>query len=278
MIPFLFLSLVASAFAGDYTIQHRGGTSIDQESIGFSGSGQNDINVTGNYTGDNDLCYEVNVTATSTIKWRASCSLGDYTTGVSMTTSAVEIEKGIFLSWDVATGHTATNTWKFKVKSVNPFKVFDAQGANLFNVQNDDDINFFNSSVTSNNAFLGLKVTDDAGSTYVKFNRTRVELQDTVYSIVATDSGKHFITAAGAVSYTLPTAKSGLWYKFTVGSGGGDITIVESGGDTISCGASSSGVSISAPTASDSIILEAIDGSIWQCSSPIPTIADWTFN
>jgi hypothetical protein len=278
MIPLLLFAMVGIATAASYQIGYQGSSHIDTAGLDFSGSGQNDINVTGTYTGDSAKCYEVQATATSTFKWRASCTFGAYTTGVSMTTSAAELENGIKVHWDTATGHTNTDSWKFKVKAVNPMRITDPAGNNLFNIQNDKEINLFNSVMTSQNSFVGMKAVDDSGTTYVKYNRGKVELHSIFYQIVAKDSGKHFTTDTAVVEYKLPTASAGLWFKFSVGANGGDITVTENGGDTIGCGASSSGVSIQAPTAYDSIILEAVDATTWICSSPIPTIGDWTFN
>ena len=278
IIPFLLLSTVGLANGADYQLSYKGSSSIGTSNIDFSGSGQNDINITGTYSGDAGACYEVAVTATSTMKWRASCSFGDYTTSVSMTTSAVEIEKGIFLSWDTATGHTATDSWKFKVKAINPFKISDASGANLWNLENDSQINIFNSQLSSNNAFLGMKVTDAVGSTYVSLNRENVSVSGTI-ALTAADSGKVYMsdTAANAKTYTLPPAAAGLKFTFIV-QGTGLLTVAENGGDTITCGASSGGVSVTSATADDVIVLLGTGASDWVCTAVLPTEGDWTYN
>lgn len=277
MIPLLVLLFVGNAWSVEYSNQIRGGSSIDQSSIAFSGSGQDDINVSGSYSGDRDRCYEVVVTATSTMKWRANCSSGDYTTSVSMTTSAVEIENGISLSWDVASGHTATDIWKFRVKAHNPLIISDAQGGNMMAVQNDDDILFMNSTVTSQNAFVGMSITDAVGTSYLKMNREFVDLAATK-TLTAADSGKWYLGNSGSTTtYTLPTASVGLKFGFIV-VGSTLLTITENGGDTIACGASTAGVSVTSSTADDYIELMATSAARWVCTSVGPTVADWTYN
>lgn len=276
-IAMLALLFAGPAFGIDYTVKHKAGSSIDSI-VDFSGAGQNDINVTGTYKGDRNRCYEVVVTATSTFKWRANCSSGDYTTGVSMTTTATEIENGIKLHWDTATGHTATDSWKFKVFAVNPFKVSDSSGKNLFNIENDNEINLFNSSVTSNNTFYGMKSEDSTGSSYIKMNREFV-MNSATYTITAKESGRWFTSDTGstAYAYTLPPAAVGLKFGFIV-RGSGLLSIIEAGGDTITCGASSTGVSATSSTADDYMEILGVGADDWVCISVGPTVGDWTYN
>jgi len=275
----MLLALSGIAFGQTYTAEHRGGSSMPAAgAIDFSGSGQDDINVTGVYEGTADRCYEVQATATGTYKWRASCNFGGYTTGVTMSTTATELESGIKVDWDTATGHTSTDSWKFNVSAINPFRIKNSLGEDAFRIDNDEDITFFSGQISSQNAFLGLAVADAVGTTYVKLNRSKIESHSTYYEMLASDSGKHFVTESIAVQYVLPTASVGLWFKFSVGASGGDIKVTENGGDTIACGGSTAGANITAPTAYDSIILEALDATTWICSSPIPTVGDWTFN
>jgi hypothetical protein len=273
MIPLLVLLFFGDAWSVEYSNQIRGGSSIDQSSIAFSGSGQNDINVSGSYSGDQDRCYEVAVTATSTMKWRANCSSGAYTTGVSMTTSAVEIENGISLSWDTAAGHTATDTWKFRVKAFNPLIVSDAQGGNMMAIQNDDDIAFLNGTVTSQNAFIGMGVTDAVGQTYLKFNREFVDIAGTV-ALTASDCGKVLMSddVGNAKSYTLPNMVQGCTFGFYVG-GAGLLTATPFSGDTIRCNTNSTTVSISSSTKGEGIeIFGSAIANEWQCRYEVGTM------
>jgi hypothetical protein len=277
LIPFLLMFLVTWAWAGGYTVQYKGGSSISTSNIDFSGAGQNDIELSGTYTGSVDACYEVQATATGTYKWRADCNSGAYTTGVSMSTTATELEKGINARWLTATGHTNTDLWKFKVKAYNPIRVQDPAGKNLMSIDNDGKFVFLSSIITSNNAFVGMRVDDSIGANYLKLNREFVDVAGTV-ALTAADSGKTFTNDTnGAKSYTLPPAAVGLRFSFYNDSGQ-SLTIVENGGDTIVCGASSSGVSIAGPTAGDYISLLGISDSEWGCTAYVPLISDWTFN
>ena len=279
LTSFLIIVLFASvSFAGGYQIDHRGGSSIGTSNIDFSGSGQDDINVTGVYSGDKDRCYEVNVTATSTMKWRANCSSGDYTTGVSMTTSAVELENGIKVSWDTAAGHTATNTWKFKVKATNPFRIKNSVGESQIAVDNNDDIRFFNGQISSVNAFLGLEVQDAVGTTSVKLRREYVDVNTTT-TLTNDNCGQWLMSdlANNPKVYTLPGAVAGCKIGFIV-QGTALLTITEKGGDTITCGASSTGTTMTSSTADDYVELLGTGANDWVCISVGPTVADWTFN
>lgn len=275
MLALVFPGQVLSA---DYTVKHRGGSNIDTSKIDFSGAGQNDINVTGTYTGDSNKCYEVQATATSTYKWRANCNSGAYTTGVTMTTTATELENGIKVHWDTATGHTNTDSWKFKVKAQNPMKIDGPDGNNLMNIENDWDVNFFSSVVTSNNAYMGFKVTDAVGAKYLKMNQDFVDVANTT-TLVAADSGKWLMsdTSGNAKSYTLPGAAAGLRFGFIV-QGTGTLTVTPDSGDTITCGASSSTTSIESSTADDVIELLGTGANDWVCVAVLPTEGDWTYN
>jgi hypothetical protein len=275
----MLLALSGIAFGQTYTAEHRGGSSIPTaDAIDFSGSGQDDINVTGVYEGTMDRCYEVQATATSTYKWRASCNFGSYTTGVTMSTTATEIENGIKVDWDTASGHTSTDSWKFNVSAVNPWRVKNSQGENAIVVDNDEDIRFFSGQITSTNAFKGLEVQDAVGVNHVSMNREFVSVNKTI-ALTADMSGGWFMTdtVGNAKIYTLPKAAVGLRFGFIVQSAG-LLTITENGGDTITCGSASTGTTVTSSTADDVIELLGTSSTDWVCVTVLPTQGDWTYN
>lgn len=282
LVPLLVLTMTGFAFGQSYFDQSRGSSSIKTNNIDFSGAGVDDITVGGVYTGDRDRCYEVAIDAEGTpdtFQWRPSCSFGSYTTGVSVAASATTLENGITVLWTGTDNHTNTDSWKFKVTAINPLQVRDASGGNMFAVQNDDDIFFLNSTVTSQNAFLGMAMTDAVGTTYLKTNREFVDVANTT-TLTAADCGKWLMsdTVGNAKTYTLPGAVAGCKIGFIVGSGG-TLTITDFGGDTITCGSDSTGTTLESSTADDFIELLGVGANDWVCIAVgDPDRTAWTWN
>ena len=95
----------------------------------FYGSGLNDISIpehsttsVSNYTGTDDLRYEIIIDATGspdTFKWRAyagNTPQGSYTSGVSITGSSQTLSNGVAIEFAATTGHTVDDRWVVSAK------------------------------------------------------------------------------------------------------------------------------------------------------------------
>lgn len=96
----------------------------------FYGTGLNDISIpehststASNYTGTDDLRYEIIIDATGspdTFKWRAfsgTTASGSYTTGVSITGASQTLSNGVAIQFAATTGHTVNDRWVVTAKS-----------------------------------------------------------------------------------------------------------------------------------------------------------------
>ena len=261
----------------------KGSSSISTP--GYTGSGLDDITVGGIYTGDGDKCYEVEIDGTGspdTFKWRPSCGSGAYSAAtVNVSTSATTLGNGVTVLWAASTGHTSGGVWRFKTTSVQPLRVKDAAGNNIGYWQNDGSYHFLAGGQVLSTGILSKQVVIDSQGIERHYALTSsiVEVKHASFTITDSDSGKHYTNAGagGNIAGTLPPARAGLRYKFTVGESGKQITIQTVGDDVIRCNASSSSApgSAASSTRDDSITIEAIDATNWQCMQVAPAVTDW---
>lgn len=93
--------------------------SVQEAAIGadtFTGSGLDDFTVSGNYNGNADRDYRVEVdgaAATDTFKWSNDGGSTWEATTVAMTGAAQLLEDGVYVTFAATTGHTATDRWDF---------------------------------------------------------------------------------------------------------------------------------------------------------------------
>lgn len=106
-----------------------------------------------------------------------------------------------------------------------------------------------------------------------------VEAKTAAYTVVAgTDNGKNFSNegASGAVTFSLPAATVGQWYRFNV-MAAQELRIDPNGTETIalpSTGAqSAAGKYITADAAGEGVEIECVKAGQWQARSYIGT---WT--
>lgn len=88
-------------------------------SVTFSGSGLNDLTVSGTYTGSLNATYVVVIDAEGTpdtFKWSNDGGDTYEATGVAITGSAQTLEKGISVTFAATTGHTNTESWSFTAR------------------------------------------------------------------------------------------------------------------------------------------------------------------
>lgn len=105
-----------------------------------------------------------------------------------------------------------------------------------------------------------------------------VAIKTAAYTVVAGDVGKTFTTegAGGAVTFSLPAATVGLWYRFCV-MAAQELRIDPNGSETIalpSTGAqSAAGKYITADAAGEGVEIECVKAGQWQVNRYVGT---WT--
>jgi len=81
----------------------------------FTGSGQNDLQASGTFSGSSPIYYVVTVNNDAanpeTFDWTYNGTSGGV--GTNMDTSPVSLNNGISVAWDAVTGHTADEYWSF---------------------------------------------------------------------------------------------------------------------------------------------------------------------
>lgn len=95
---------------------------VDQES--FTGSGLDDMENRGNYTGTDDGTYEVVIDGTGTpdtFKWRKDD--GAWTETVAITGSAQTLAEGVQVIFAATTGHTLDDKWTMTVRARESFSL-----------------------------------------------------------------------------------------------------------------------------------------------------------
>jgi hypothetical protein len=83
----------------------------------FSGSGLDDATSGGSYTGALDATFTVQIDGTGTpdtFKWKKDS--GDFTTTVSITGSAQNLQDGVTIIFAATTGHTSDDQWSIATK------------------------------------------------------------------------------------------------------------------------------------------------------------------
>jgi hypothetical protein len=94
-------------------------TSAFTKSLGepsFTGSGLNDLTVSGTYTGSANATYYVEIDGASTpdtFKWSNDNGSSFEATTVAITGAAQTLENGISITFAATTGHTSTEYWTF---------------------------------------------------------------------------------------------------------------------------------------------------------------------
>ena len=124
-----------------------------------------------------------------------------------------------------------------------------------------------------NGAVLG-----DGGDSLYGF-RKEIEVEaGTSEAVLATDSGKVFVTtaAAGATTYTLPTAVAGYIYTFVdvSATAGDDLIIQAAAGDTINGGTAEKRYQCVTDSVPQSVTLVAVDSEKWVVVAEVGTWAN----
>ena len=94
-------------------------TSVQSRLIGvdtFTGTGNDDITITGNYNGNASHQYRVECDGVGTPNTFSWSRTGDSTwieTGVEMNTSPIHLENGVYVQWALTTGHVSADRWDF---------------------------------------------------------------------------------------------------------------------------------------------------------------------
>ena len=116
-----------------YTVQGalnklaRDGIAIVSKTVGaptFSGLGLDDMNTGGEFTGDADIVYEVEIDLAGTpdtFKWSEDGV--EKATGVSITGSAQTLSNGVTVTFDAPTGHTLGEKWTFTARAADPTSI-----------------------------------------------------------------------------------------------------------------------------------------------------------
>lgn len=90
----------------------------------FTGTGLNDMTTGGEFTGDADIEFEVEIDATGTpdtFKWSKDGVEQD--TGVSITGSDQTLSDGVTVTFDATTGHTLAEKWTFTARAADPTSI-----------------------------------------------------------------------------------------------------------------------------------------------------------
>ncbi|WZE63594.1 virion structural protein [Maribacter phage Panino] len=94
------------------------------ESIYYDGVGLNDLSDNNNYTGTDDIRFEIQIDGTgspNTFQWRtvnvSTDTTSAYTTGVSITGAAQILANGLQITFTNTTGHTLNDTWTISCKA-----------------------------------------------------------------------------------------------------------------------------------------------------------------
>ena len=118
------------------------------------------------------------------------------------------------------------------------------------------------------NGFNGTPPTI-SGAGFINSNFSHPLFKTGDYTVLATDSGRTFITNTNDVTFTLPAAQPGLKFTFLIGQTGKNLTVVRAGSNHINSGVQAAGDS----TQGSTITLIAIDTSNWF---EVSKIGVWT--
>lgn len=103
------------------------GIAIISKTIGeitYVGAGLDDMSNGGEFTGDADIEFEVEIDGTGTpdtFKW--SKDGVEQATLVAITGSDQTLSDGVTIKFEATTGHTATNTWTFTARAADPISI-----------------------------------------------------------------------------------------------------------------------------------------------------------
>lgn len=138
IIPSMWLA-GTPAFIGDGANLDTGTVAgVDSAAIGtptFSGSGLNDLTVSGNYNGTKDATYVVEIDGTGTpdtFRWSQDGGATWAATGVPITGSAQLLADGIHITFAATTGHTVGNSWSMDVTTWGVTLTGLAAGSNTY--------------------------------------------------------------------------------------------------------------------------------------------------
>ncbi len=141
---------------------------IDGQSIStitapvFIGTGLNDMTVFGTYTGPigRNLVVQIDGTGSpNTFKWSINNGISWVATGVSCSTSAIDLQEGIKIKFGALTGHTLLDRWTFTV--------YAAGDQDTFKYSNDNGVTWISENViiTGLDQAIGNGVLINFGST-----------------------------------------------------------------------------------------------------------------
>ena len=92
----------------------------------FTGSGLDDMSNGGEFTGDVDVEYEVEIdlaAGTDTFKWSKGvpgATLVEQASSVAITGSAQTLDNGVTVTFNATTGHTLADKWTFTARAADP--------------------------------------------------------------------------------------------------------------------------------------------------------------
>jgi len=95
----------------------------------FTGSGLDDMSNGGEFTGDVDVEYEVEIdlaAGTDTFKWSKGvpgATLVEQASSVAITGSAQTLDNGVTVTFNATTGHTLADKWTFTARAADPAAV-----------------------------------------------------------------------------------------------------------------------------------------------------------
>src|SRR5271157_5080337 len=90
----------------------------------FTGTGANDLGVSGTYTGDTAQSYRVEIDGAgtpNTFKWSKDGGLTWVGVGIAITTSLQLLEYGIYIAFSYTTGHIVSDFWTFDISFSSSF-------------------------------------------------------------------------------------------------------------------------------------------------------------
>lgn len=118
--------------------------------VGFNGTGLNDMNTSGVYTGQYINQFEIRASNATAFQWRTNINnrgFGDFSANITITGMPQAIYKGINITFASTVGHTAGDVWYFNAFPPLP------QGTVTINPSFYEEVIFYNGSHYSDDTF-----------------------------------------------------------------------------------------------------------------------------
>ena len=196
-----------------------------QSAVTFTGSGLDDLTVSGTFSGTYPTTYTVTVASSGTpdtFDWTDGTNSG---TGVSMSTSPTLLSNGISITFGADNGHTLTESWTWDYTSVNQnvldfsnndYKFQSTFGKDTFGYQISENLlglGYEGSAMTlsdgsGNSGFRGLYIETGKGDIYVADNITlsdgtivenKIDISSTA-SVTYAYNGTSFLTGTSVIA------------------------------------------------------------------------------